>query len=71
MFRKLCASGLVYKSLLDANRPATYLSSSVLSARLYSTNDQFQQAVQNVSKLKSEPDNEIKLGESFGFSLES
>lgn len=67
MIKKLCGSKLIYKSLLDANRPTTYLSSSVLSARLYSTNDQFQQAVQNVSKLKSEPDNEIKLGKSMDF----
>lgn len=59
MIRKICGHKLVYKSILDANRPLANLSFNVL--RTYATNDQFQQAVQNVSKLKDEPDNDVKL----------
>jgi len=58
MFKKISVNKLInYKALLDKS----IYQSGAVSVRLYSTNDKFQQAVQNVSKLKSEPDNDVKL----------
>lgn len=60
MISRLAANRFVYKALLDANRSTKCLVSSI-GSRLYSTDEQFKQAVQNSTKLKSDPDNDDKL----------
>ena len=59
MISKITASKFLFKSLIDVNRSSFLLSSSL--NRFYSSSDKFQQAVQNSTKLKSEPDNDVKL----------
>ena len=61
MISRIAASRFIYKALLDTNRPAKCLALNSLSSRSYATDEQFQKAVQNSTKLKSDPDNDVKL----------
>lgn len=59
MISRIAANKFVYKALLDANRSTRCL--LPLGSRSYATEDEFKQAVQNSTKLKSDPDNDAKL----------
>lgn len=63
MIGRIAAGRFIYKTLLEVNGATRCLVSSLNSvgSRSYSTEDAFQQAVQNSTKLKSEPDNDAKL----------
>lgn len=60
MISRIATGRFIYKTLLDSHAATRCLVSSV-GSRSYSTEDEFQKAVQNSTKLKSEPDNDAKL----------
>lgn len=60
MISRVASNRFIYKTLLDANRSVRCLVPA-FGSRSYATEEQFKQAVQNSTKLKSEPDNDAKL----------